>query len=156
MSLYNASTFWLVSNGANKLIVFDGKNLSARKLIQLHLINELFISSSFFNDVDRTVPGTRLQCADFGFSDNLGSVTIANNRLHTNICENVLHFTPNIFSLCIAHTVNDNILHRFFLNRNIPDNSLYPLRCKLQTPQSNFLKQLTHNFSSLSPLWSKV
>ena len=49
MSLYNASTFWLISNEANNLIDFDGKSFVwLHKLIQvqLHLINELFISSS--------------------------------------------------------------------------------------------------------------
>ena len=78
MSLYNASTVWLVSNGANNLIVFYGKNfVRLRKLIQLHLINELFISSSLFNssvrtDLDRTVPVYNAQIS--GFSDNLGSM----------------------------------------------------------------------------------
>ena len=102
MSLYNASTFWLISNN---LIDFDGKNfVRLRKLVQLHLIKELFISSSLFNSsvrtgADRTVPVFSAQISSF--SDNLGNViqsgTIANNRLLTNI----RRFLPH---LCVTST----------------------------------------------------
>ena len=76
MSLYNASTVWLVSNGANNLIVFFWQKLCPAPQAYLtssdqRAVYKLF-NSSVRTDVDRSVPVYSAQIS--GFFDNLGSM----------------------------------------------------------------------------------